>query len=117
MTALALSVPNNATWSSAPIALRDQNDLALALPDGTRIEMHVRETAASEAVALLLSVANGKILMVNTVAATVRIEVPAADMKDLPAGSYVWDIRVTQPTGRAHRAAHGTLTVIQGVTR
>ncbi len=117
MTAVALSVANNATWWSAPIALRDQDDVILALPEGTQIEMHVRQTATSQDLALRLTLANGKIIMVNRDAATVRLEVPASEMQNLSAGSYVCDIRVTQPSGRAHRAAYGTLIVQQGVTR
>lgn len=117
MTTLALSAANNATWSYGPVALLDKLSAPLALPTGTLIEMHLRSSADDINLVLGLSLANGRLNIIDLNAATIGIEVPASAMRDVAAGSYAYDITVTQPSGRVHRPIDGVATIIQGVTR
>jgi hypothetical protein len=113
---LTLTTATNATWSHGPVALVE-NAAPIALPAAATIRMQLRATATEQNVALELSRADGTIVVIDANAATIAIEVPAARMANVPAGSYVFDIIVTQPSGRQHRPVAGTVTVAQGVTR
>ena len=115
--ALALTASNNATWQFGPLDLVDPEAAApLALPAGTVIGMQLRAAADSVDLVLDLSTTNG-LLIADTVASKVRGFVPLAKMGPIVAGSYAYDIVVTQPSGRAIRTHDGTVTIEQGVTR
>lgn len=117
--ALPLSAANNATWQFGPLALVDPNgNTPLALPATTVIRMQLR--AAADAVDLVLDLSTeseNEMLIADANASTVRGLVPLAKMRGLAAGSYAYDIVVTQPTGRAIRTHAGLVTIEQGVTR
>ncbi len=115
--ALDLAAANNATWSVPSVALLDDAAAPLALPDGVQINMQLRAPAASSNIALGLSLADGRLAIVDVDAATIRIEVAVAAMLNLAAGAYDYDVVVAYPSGRAIRAVAGTVTVAQGVTR
>lgn len=115
---LNLDVANNATWAYGPIALIDPDtNAALALPMTTRVRMQLRANAADQNVAFELSLENGRLVLIDQNAATVRISVTAASISAVSAGTYAYDIVVTQPSGRAIRTHEGTVAVKQGVTR
>ncbi|OYW63287.1 MAG: hypothetical protein B7Z40_15345 [Bosea sp. 12-68-7] len=116
MTSISLSASNNATWTFGPFALRDTNDILIPLAGAVEITMQVRSQPNDIEARLSLALERG-ISIVNFFGSEVLIDVPHTTTKDIAAGSYVWDIRVVQPTGRAHRPVFGTLSVIQGVTR
>lgn len=116
MSALELAAVNNATWTAGPFPLKDDADVNIALPAAAAVRMQVRTAATDTSVAIELTRANG-FLVIDADDATVSIEVPVANMRDLPSGAYVFDVIVEQPTGRVLRPLYGTLAVEAGVTR
>lgn len=54
--------------------------------------------------------------IVDPEAGKIRLSVRGARMRQIAAGSYVYDIVVKRPTGRAYRPVKGILTLAQGVT-
>ncbi|HWW46538.1 MAG TPA: hypothetical protein VNZ94_01710 [Xanthobacteraceae bacterium] len=115
-THLDLSAANNATWTSDEIPLRDAAGAVLAMPEGVKVRMQLRQPADSVNVALDLSIGNG-LSFVDQEAAIIRVEVSATRMRDIAPAAYAYDIIVEQPTGRVIRAVEGTVTIAQGVTR
>lgn len=116
MSALELAAVNNATWTAGPFPLKDGVGVNIAIAAATAVRMQVRTAATETSVALELTRANG-LLIVDAEASTVRIDVPVVNMRDVPAGAYVFDVIVEQPTGRVLRPLYGTLAVEAGVTR
>lgn len=109
-------VANNEEWRRGPLSLVDpENNGPLALPAGTTVRMQLRASAGDLDAKLELSIGSG--LIVDAEDSQVSISVPVARMRDIAAGSYAYDIVVTQPTGRAIRVFWGTVPIAQGVTR
>lgn len=82
-TTLDLSAANSATWTHGPIALLDEAGAPIEIDDTVAIAMQLRSSADSKSVALELFHANGRLIVVDALAATIRIEVPVADMRDV----------------------------------
>ena len=113
---LDLTAANNATWSHEPVQLLDGN-IPAALPEGSKVKMQLRPTADSVIVALELTRDNGRLILTDHNTSTFKIEVPAEDMKALPAGTFAYDIVIEYPSTRVRRPIAGTVTIVQGVTR
>lgn len=117
MSTLALEASNNATWRHGPITLAYGPGSPVAINEQTRINMHVRATAADQNLVLDLNRQNGRIIVVSANASTISIEVPVTVMRGVPAGDYVFDLLVTQGSGTVYRLIKGTLSVDEGVTK
>lgn len=83
---------------------------------GYDARMQVRETVASTAVVLELTVIDGR-LQITGVPGQILMVVSATDTAALVAGSYVYDLEVQSPTGIVTRLLQGSFVVTAEVTR
>jgi hypothetical protein len=114
---LQLTAANNATWSYGPILLKDDAGAPLAMPEGVKIRMQLRDQANSVNVTLELSLDNECLAFVDRPAASLHILVPAMTMKDVVSANYPYDIIVEYPSARVVRPVAGNVVIEQGVTR
>ncbi|MDX1729870.1 MAG: hypothetical protein R3184_01905 [Aurantimonas coralicida] len=104
------SVANTTDWRLTLNLTRDGGDWDLS---GYSARMQMRSPAASDTPAVELSTEAETIVLDGS---TLRIAVPRALALGVPAGSYAYDIVLSDDLETV-RAIAGTATVIQGVTR
>ena len=83
---------------------------------GYTARMHIRESVDADTIDLELTTENGRILL-GGVAGTIDLNVDAADMAALEAGSYKYDLELVSGGGVVTRLIQGKFKVIAEVTR
>lgn len=84
---------------------------------GYTARMHVRPTAESSTITLALTTENGRI-QIEGPTGRVTMTVSAADMANVTAGKYVYDLELIAPiTGIVNRIIQGNFAVRAEVTR
>lgn len=107
-----LRAVNNANWRQTFAFTYQAQPFVLA---EYALRMQIRSAATADEVRLELSATNELLRKLST-NNKAEILVPAARMADVPAGEYVYDLILS--AGAVHvRAAFGTITVLQGITR
>lgn len=86
---------------------------------GTSFLMHIRRTPTQLAEDLVLSTANGRLIIEPAPedAGKLSVYVPKDTVNDLTPGPYVFDLIWTMSDGREVNLAAGSLTVNLGITR
>ena len=111
---LAFAIANNQT-------IEHQFTLAVGgdagnIVTGSKIHMTVRPDPESQDVILDASVENGMLVVNDAPAGLVTLLVHAWKMRQIKAGSYVYDLIVERPTGRVYRLFAGDFDVSHGIT-
>ena len=56
-------------------------------------------------------------LITDTIAGRIKIRLDAASTENIPAGRYMYDVEITDPTGEKLRVLEGIVTIIPQITR
>jgi len=99
---------------SVTLTYKDSNNVAVNLT-GYTARMHVRKVASSPYAYLRLTNSSGMTL--GGAAGTVAINVPAAALASIPAGSYVYDVELVSGSGAVVKPIVGSFSVSAEVTR
>lgn len=78
--------------------------------------MHVRDGVANASTIVTLTTENGRITL-GGAAGTIELTITAADMTDLVAGKYVYDLELYGPDDLIIRLIEGKFTIKAEVTR
>lgn len=108
------SFKRGATYTNT-FAFTDESDVAIPLT-GAVARMDLRQTYESDVVALALSSPSGG-LTVTAVAGEVDVLITPVQTAALPAGTYVFDLRLEYPSGRVDIFLQGTIEVFPTSTR
>lgn len=108
-----ITADQGATFSRV-LTWKDSSDVPVNLTTYTA-RMQVRSIASSADVVLELTTANGRITLGGALG-TITLNVPAADMDDVPAGSYAYDLELVSG-GAVTRLVMGSFQVRAEVTR
>ena len=115
-----LVVANNGSWSDA-FQFGTPGDTSWSLV-GTTFELEVKTSRYSTTPSLTLSVANGRILILDPIARVIAFNVTPTDLQtSLSPGYYVYDLvmiegLIADPTATRVLLMHGKLQIVQGVT-
>lgn len=96
------------------ITWRDASTTPVNLTNCTA-KMQVRKSMDAPTAVLTLTSTTG--ITINGAQGVLALEVAAAKMAQVPAGTYVYDLEVTHPAGRVTRILEGKFTVTREVTR
>jgi len=91
---------------------------ALAVPivlTGYTAKMQVRKSLDADSALLTLSTVSG--ITLGGAAGTIALEVSASKMSQVPAGTYYYDLELTDSAGKVTRLLQGKFTVVREVTR
>lgn len=105
---------NNEDWD-AVFVLKDKNDDIVPI-GGTKVHFQIRPKAEDTNITFDASVDNGYLKVTDADNSEVTLNVRGSKMRSIPAGSYVYDLIVENPSGRVTRCYAGTISVDQGVT-
>jgi hypothetical protein len=100
----------NDSWSQTFAILADTTPVDLS---GSTILLQVRPSAASASVVLTLSTANSSI----SIGGANRNQITLNKIVDVAAGSYVYDMNVTFPTGEVKTYIWGNFIVQEDITK
>lgn len=84
---------------------------------GFTFEMQIRPTVESSVIIAELSTTNGSIVIEDAAQGIFSIELPAVDTEAITETSGVYDIEVTDASGRVSRILYGDVKIVPGVTR
>lgn len=111
---LNFDLVNNEDWD-AVFLLKDKNDVVVPI-GGTKVHLQIRSRADDTNVAFEASIDNGYFKLTDENTSEITLNVRGSKMRSIPAGSYVYDLIVENPSGRVTRCYEGTITIDQGVT-
>jgi hypothetical protein len=101
------------TWYGIASITFQRNGSAMDLTDAL-LEMQVRASLDSPVV-LDLSTKNGSILINQPLSSGV-VSIPA-QIIDIPIGNYIYDLKLTLPTGEVKTYLNGSWSILSHVTR
>ena len=97
------------------LTLKDSNGTAINLT-GYSAEMDLRKNQDDANEVVTLTVANGRVTM-GGVAGTITIEISATDTSALQVGDGVYDIDLSDASGKVDRILDGTYSIRGNVSR
>jgi hypothetical protein len=108
------TVSNNETWDQSFVWTDGGHPVDLT---GMSLKIQLRDPANLSNVIIEISTANSLILVGAPTSGQWQLSVPASKTKDVPAGSYSYDVlNYLANDPRVWRRQKGTITVEQGVT-